>query len=548
SIRVFCRVRSPLSTNNWRLRSPPIFVESEKIIVGSAGTKKGFSVDRVFAQESTQDDVFMEVEPILRSALDGNNVCILAYGQTGTGKTYTMEGVNGEPGIVPRAIEELFRRVSHDNSVPYTLSMSMLEVYVGSIRDLLVPKQPSFRTAALVHRSNLSILTASNGAVEIEGLTDVEITDFKQANRWYSRGKRARSTSWTNVNETSSRSHWWFYMCSLTRITISQTSGVGERVSKLWLVDLGGSERLLKTGATGQTMDEGKAINLSLSALGDVISALKRKRSHIPYRNSKLTQILSDSLGDGSKVLMIVHISSGEDDLGETLCSLSFAQRVRSVESNREISEDLKRQKQTCIAELEQQINDIEEELENIRKQIKRTHNLIQEKKQLFPPNDPTIEDHEGSPRSPLVIGHGEITESLPTTEKTAKKTVCRSGPRFMASTVCSRQRQIAGGEVSGKIRTAKSVSRSNADFSVSQSFNLSGRYVISNLKNAKTNLVKFEGTIAKGRDLLLKCKPDNMSHNSIDSKSSSNKKVSKSHPNLKATLPKHRRRMSDLL
>ena len=158
---------------------------------------------------------------------------------------------------------------------------------------------------------SLTIQTGAEGSVAVEGLTEVQLRDFKQASQWYNRGKKARTTSWTSVNDASSRSHWCklelspflFYLCrnyflfvvfSLTRIMIRRSD---ELVGKIWMVDLGGSERLLKTGATGQTMDEGKAINLSLSALGDVICALKRKRSHIPYRNSKLTQILKNSLG-----------------------------------------------------------------------------------------------------------------------------------------------------------------------------------------------------------------------------------------------------------
>jgi len=144
SIRVFCRVRPLVKTNNLKTKSP-VTVEQEKIAVKSVGIKKEFSVDRVFDQESTQEDVFQEVKPILRSALDGHNVCILAYGQTGTGKTYTMEGTDGKLGIVPRAIQELFSLASEDSSSPYSFSISMLEVYLGSLRDLLAQRQPLFR-------------------------------------------------------------------------------------------------------------------------------------------------------------------------------------------------------------------------------------------------------------------------------------------------------------------------------------------------------------------------------------------------------------------
>lgn len=211
SIRVFCRVQSSLSTNYRKIQSP-ISPGPEKITVRSMGSNKEFSVDRVFPQEARQEDVFVEVEPILRSALDGHNVSIFAYGQTGTGKTYTMEGTNDRPGLVPRALEELFCRASVEKLASFTFSMSMLEVYMGNLRDLLANKQPLTRTMESTRKCGLSILTDSNGSVEIEGLTDVALADFKQANRWYTKGKRARSTSWTNVNEASSRSHC--FLCS----------------------------------------------------------------------------------------------------------------------------------------------------------------------------------------------------------------------------------------------------------------------------------------------------------------------------------------------
>ncbi|KAK3200529.1 hypothetical protein Dsin_023944 [Dipteronia sinensis] len=140
----------------------------------------------------------------------------------------------------------------------------------------------------------------AKGLVNSEGLTEVQIPDVTKARWWYNKGRRVRSTSWTSVNEASSRSH------CLTRITIFRHGDALEakrEVSKLWMVDLGGSERLLKTGATGQTLDEGRAINLSLSALADVIAALRRKRGHVPYSYSKQTQIPKDSLDEEKNLI-----------------------------------------------------------------------------------------------------------------------------------------------------------------------------------------------------------------------------------------------------
>ncbi|WMV11829.1 hypothetical protein MTR67_005214 [Solanum verrucosum] len=286
--------------------------------------------------------VFAEVEPIIRSAFDGHNVCILAYGQTGTGKTYTMlviltyfEGITESPGIIPRVLQELFNLSSLDGSSSFTFSISMLEVYLGSIRDLLAPRPSSQKYTA--SRWSLPYLVLPyKGGFEIDGLTEVEISNFTKEKWWYHKGRRVRSTSWTNVNETSSGSH------CLTRISIyryGDTLGGKPEATKLWMIDLGGSERLLKTGATGQTLDVGRAINLSLSALGDVIAAFRRKKGGVPYRNSKLAQVLKDALGDKSKVLMVVHVSPYEEDVGETTCSCTFAKRARAAECNRELSE-----------------------------------------------------------------------------------------------------------------------------------------------------------------------------------------------------------------
>ncbi|KAM0833612.1 hypothetical protein ACQ4PT_064144 [Festuca glaucescens] len=379
-----------------------------------------------------QDDVFHEVKPIIRSALDGHNVCILAFGQTGTGNTYTMEGTNDNLGVVPRAIQELFSHASQDSSSTYSFSISMLEVYMGSLRDLLAPRQHLFRSTECNTTCNLSILATKSGAVEVEGLTDVAMLDIKKANQWYCRGQRSRSTSWTNVNDVSSRSH------CLTRITIKRSGGVTEEVSKLWLVDLGGSERLLKTGASGLTMDEGKAINLSLSALGDVIAALRRKRSHVPYRNSKLTQILSDSLGGCSKVLMVVHISPSKDDVGETICSLGFAKRARLIESCRELSEDLKMLKQKRLSKLDKEICDTEHELKDLDAEIRSAKFSLEERKKVSPSVCQALCDEKGSPRSSLVVGHIDATHSPQATENAKIRVSHGSVPHFMSPTECS--------------------------------------------------------------------------------------------------------------
>lgn len=529
-IRVFCRIQPLLSTNRKIHR--PIVVDSEKISVGSMGNKREFGFDKVFTQETTQDDVFSEVKPILRSAMDGHNACVLAYGQTGTGKTYTMDGTNDSPGIVPRALEELFRQSSLDNSVSFSFSISMLEVYLGNIKDLLAPK-PLRRTMGPIAKCNLNIQTDPKGLVEIEGLLEAKISNFTKASWWYSKGRRARSMSSTNVNVASSRSH------CLTRINIFRRGdGLGEKVevSKLWMVDLGGSERLLKTGATGQTLDEGRAINLSLSALGDVIAALRRRRGHVPYRNCKLTQILKDSLGYGSKVIMLVHVSQYEEDVAETTCSLTFAQRARGIESTRELPEGLKRQKEKKIAELEAEITEAEVNHRNITNQIQKAELLLLETRQLFSTKYELVEDYDQTPTS-----EKEELKETPKTpiicETKAKKKGSGSLPRFMNATMASRQRQSAAErEIEARAKLLRSWARNSVNISGSHSQSFLDPHLKAILRNSNKKWANRE----KVTPLI-----ETTRFNTSDPQA---KAVRSSDPNVKVTIGCHRRGMSNMI
>ncbi|KAH9754382.1 kinesin-like protein KIN-14U [Citrus sinensis] len=532
-IRVFCRVRSFLVTGR-RVIHEPVLTELEKVVVRSGGSKKEFGFDKVFNQAASQEDVFVEVEPILRSALDGHNVCVLAYGQTGTGKTFTMDGTSDQPGIVPRALEELFRQATLDNSSSVSFSMSMLEVYLGSVRDLLAPK-PVFKAYDAATRCNLNIQTDAKGTVEIEGLTEVQIPDFTKA-RW-----------------------------CLMRITIFRHGDGLEaktEVSKLWMVDLGGSERVLKTGATGQTLDEGRAINLSLSALADVIAALRRKRGHVPYRqvlcwllfsafnypfSFKLDVVhlyLHSSVrSDGSKVLMLVHASPCEEDVGETICSLSFAKRARGIESKRELSEDLKKRREIRMAELEEDMREAEVECQNVRNQIKEVESLLSEKKKLFSATCQSLEDEEKSFVSPKE-NLKEAAETPKASKNVTKRSVSNSVPRFMTSTVASRQRKNAAEkEISIRARSLITGSRSSAQFSCSQSLSfLDIRFkAMIRCSNKKPRYGETNTPVTESPkgNVGLYSKTTSMPRNKV---------VTYSDPNLKVTLSRHRRRMSDFV
>ncbi|KAE9618999.1 putative minus-end-directed kinesin ATPase [Lupinus albus] len=535
SIRVFCRIR-PIVLADKRRISEPVSAGSETVRVKFGGTRKDFEFDKVFTQEVSQESVFVEIEPILRSAIDGHNVCVFAYGQTGTGKTFTMDGTNEHPGIIPRALEQLFRQASLHCSSSFTFSMSMLEVYMGNIRDLLAPR-PNGRAYEPITKCNLNIQTDPKGLIEIEGLTEVQISDYAKAKWWYNKGKRFRSTSWTNVNEASSRSHWCLHISSLTRINIFQRGDAMERksqLSRLWMVDLGGSERLLKTGAKGLTLDEGRAINLSLSALADVIAALKRKRCHVPYRNSKLTQILKDSLGDGSRVLMLVHIRPSEEDVCETICSLNFAKRARAIESSKEITMDLKKQKENKIMKLEEDIKEADKQLQNIRDQIQNVEFKLSESK-----NDEI--EASISPKDDV----NEIIETPKASKKSIRRNVSNSSvPRFMNPTVASRQRQSTAGHdsIGGRSKGLRSVvALSSMQLSCSQSLSYSDIRIKGLLRssNGKSRHAETNTVLAETPKCI-----------ELESKTINppSKMVTSSDPNLRVKLCHHRRRMSNLI
>ncbi|XP_058098316.1 kinesin-like protein KIN-14Q isoform X2 [Magnolia sinica] len=346
NIRVFCRCR-PLNAEEIALgASMSIDFESAKdgelTVKANGAPKKVFKFDSVFSPQVDQADVFEDTAPFATSVLDGFNVCIFAYGQTGTGKTFTMEGTEVARGVNYRTLEELFRIIRERQGLfRYEISVSVLEVYNEQIRDLLASaSQPG------VAARRLEIRQVAEGVHHVPGLVEAHVNNTNEVWDVLQTGSNARAVGSTNANEHSSRSHC--IHCVMVR---GENLMNGECMrSKLWLVDLAGSERIAKTEVQGERLKETQNINRSLSALGDVISALATKSPHIPFRNSKLTHLLQDSLGGDSKTLMFVQISPNENDVSETLCSLNFASRVRGVElgpakKNFDISE-LSRQKQ----------------------------------------------------------------------------------------------------------------------------------------------------------------------------------------------------------
>ncbi|KAM6177504.1 kinesin-like protein KIFC3 isoform 8-T8 [Erethizon dorsatum] len=285
------------------------------------GKPVSFELDKVFSPWASQQDVFQEVQALITSCIDGFNVCIFAYGQTGAGKTYTMEGTLENPGINQRALQLLFSEVQEKASDwEYTITVSVTEIYNEVLRDLLGTEPQE--------KLEIRLCPDGSGQLYVPGLTEFRVQSVDDINKVFEFGHTNRTTEFTNMNEHSSRSH------ALLIVTVrGRDCSTGLRTTgKLNLVDLAGSERVGKSGAEGSRLREAQHINKSLSALGDVIAALRSRQGHVPFRNSKLTYLLQDSLSGDSKTLMVVQVSPVEKNSSETLYSLRFAERVRSVE------------------------------------------------------------------------------------------------------------------------------------------------------------------------------------------------------------------------
>ncbi|CAB79573.1 kinesin-related protein katB [Arabidopsis thaliana] len=338
NIRVFCRVRPLLSGENSSEEAKTISYPTSLEALGRGidllqnGQSHCFTFDKVFVPSASQEDVFVEISQLVQSALDGYKVCIFAYGQTGSGKTYTMMGRPGNPdekGLIPRCLEQIFqtRQSLRSQGWKYELQVSMLEIYNETIRDLLSTNKEAVRADNGVSPQKYAIKHDASGNTHVVELTVVDVRSSKQVSFLLDHAARNRQVS-TAMNEQSSRSHFVFTLkiSGFNESTEQQVQGV------LNLIDLAGSERLSKSGSTGDRLKETQAINKSLSSLGDVIFALAKKEDHVPFRNSKLTYLLQPCLGGDSKTLMFVNITPEPSSTGESLCSLRFAARVNACE------------------------------------------------------------------------------------------------------------------------------------------------------------------------------------------------------------------------
>lgn len=318
----------------------------------STDNVKVFTFDAVYDWRSTQQELYEEtVRPLVSSVLDGFNGTIFAYGQTGTGKTYTMEGSKMEHekrGIIPRSFEHIFNHIGRSENMQYLVRASYLEIYQEEIRDLLHRDQ-SLR---------FELKEKPESGVFVKDLSTAVCKSAAEIQRLMNEGNQNRTIGATNMNEHSSRSHAIF-LITIEMGSIGDNGGI--RVGRLNLVDLAGSERQSKTGASGERLKEASKINLSLSALGNVISALvDGKTTHVPYRDSKLTRLLQDSLGGNSKTIMVANIGPASYNYDETLTTLRYANRAKNIKNKPRINED---PKDALLRQYQEEIGRLKEKL-----------------------------------------------------------------------------------------------------------------------------------------------------------------------------------------
>ncbi|XP_062302900.1 kinesin heavy chain-like [Osmerus eperlanus] len=328
-IKVLCRFR-PLNESEITRGDKyiPKFKEEDTVVI----TSKPYVFDRVLPPNTAQEQVYDAcAKQIVKDVLGGYNGTIFAYGQTSSGKTHTMEGKLHDPqlmGIIPRIAHDIFDHIySMDENLEFHIKVSYFEIYLDKIRDLLD-----------VSKTNLAVHEDKNRVPYVKGCTERFVSSPEEVMDVIDEGKNNRHVAVTNMNEHSSRSH------SIFLINIKQENIETEKKlsGKLYLVDLAGSEKVSKTGAEGAVLDEAKNINKSLSALGNVISALAEgTKTHVPYRDSKMTRILQDSLGGNCRTTIIICCSPSVYNEAETKSTLMFGQRAKTIKNTVSVNLEL---------------------------------------------------------------------------------------------------------------------------------------------------------------------------------------------------------------
>lgn len=350
SVRVFCRPR-PLTNKE------PSASHLQYLSLGSAQAhgllcgSKLYTFNKVFKPETTQGEVYDEIASLVESALHGQNVSIFAYGQTGSGKTHTMYGDHQERGVIPRAVQHIFRIIRERSTHRKQVQISAFEFFKNNINDLFATKPPARRLRIREERNG--------GRVHIPGLTCVTTSNETEALMMIQRGYKRRSEGATAMNKNSSRSHL------VIELSINKNGSCsGEHTSsKLSMVDLAGLERITKSKATGKRLEEATYINRSLSALGNVFTAIDRNAKHVPYRDCPLTHYLRDGLGGDASTLMIATLSGHSSDTAESIGTLQFASTVSKVHLRKIQGSGVAQQ----AARLERELIDLDRSIAELR-------------------------------------------------------------------------------------------------------------------------------------------------------------------------------------
>ena len=368
SVKVICRFR-PMNTREINLNTfSCIKLINDKTlnIMNNQdfqnAKKKIFTYDKIFGNKSTQIELFeLCGKPIISDILKGYNGTIFAYGQTGSGKTFTMEGSdikNQETqGIIPRCIDTIFQNIKKtDENTNFIITVSYIEIYMEKIRDLLD-----------LSRENLQI-NKNNTEIKVSGATEIYISSINEIVETLYIGAQNRAQASTSMNATSSRSH------SVFTITVTQKNETKGTVikGKLNLVDLAGSEKIRKTGAIGTRLNEAKTINTSLSALGLVIKKLTEDDvSHIPYRNSKLTRLLEESLGGNAKTTLIICCSPSSDNYDETVSTLRFGECAKKIKNKAIVNQELTAEElQKILLQTQKQNSLLRKKIKNLESNV----------------------------------------------------------------------------------------------------------------------------------------------------------------------------------
>ncbi|XP_053226544.1 kinesin-like protein KIF17 isoform X4 [Podarcis raffonei] len=355
--------------------------------MASEDPPKQFTFDGAYNMSHNTEQIYNEIAyPLIEGVTEGYNGTIFAYGQTGSGKSFTMQGIldpSSQKGIIPRAFEHLFESVQCAENSKFLVRASYLEIYNEDIRDLLGPNT----------KQKLELKEHPEKGVYVKGLSLHTVHSISQCERIMEMGWRNRAVGYTLMNKDSSRSHSIFTI-NMEIYVVDERGQDHLRAAKLNLVDLAGSERQSKTGAVGERLKEATKINLSLSALGNVISALADGRCrHVPYRDSKLTRVLQDSLGGNTKTLMVACLSPADNNYDETLSTLRYAHRAKNIRNKPRINED---PKDALLREYQEEIKKLRailaEQMNISHLQVELSHMLPPEAAQPEAKPEPSLE------------------------------------------------------------------------------------------------------------------------------------------------------------